>query len=132
MLKRSGPYSVLEEPRTIVPTFDSLKKGFHTHRSKCAEMCRLLQGEGKFRQGRTSRENSAVKKGGELFPRRIFGGTVPFFATAAEGLCFLRRAKRLRKRLSQPFVAQMYETGIADLVTGAGGTGPRCCGDVLS
>ena len=31
------------------------------------------------------RENSAAKKSGEIFPRRNFGGTVPSFATAAEG-----------------------------------------------
>ena len=53
--------------------------------------------------------NSAVKKSGEIFPRRNFGGTVPSFAAAAEGLRFLRRAKRLRTRLSQPFLVQMYE-----------------------
>ena len=54
-------------------------------------------------------ENSAAKKSGENFPRRSFGGTVPSFATAAEGLCFRSRAKRLGTRLSRPFLAQMYE-----------------------
>ena len=53
---------------------------------------------GEFRGG-----NSAVKKSGEIL------GIVPSFAAAAEELCFLRRAKRLQTRLSQPFLVQMYE-----------------------
>ena len=35
--------------------------------------------------------NPAVKKSGENFPQRNFGGTVPSFATAAEGVCFVTR-----------------------------------------
>jgi hypothetical protein len=69
----------------------------------------LYRGRENVARGEFRGENSAVKKSGENFPRRNFGGTIPFFATAAEGLCFLRRAKRLRTRLSQPFLAQMYE-----------------------
>ena len=65
----------------------------------------IRTGGGKISPG----ENYGLKKSGEIFPWRNFGGTVPSFATAAEGLCFLRRAKRLRTHLSQLFFAQMYE-----------------------
>ena len=46
-----------------------------------------VQGRGKFRQGRISRGNFAVKKSGEIFPWRNFGVTVPCFTTAA-GIVF--------------------------------------------
>ena len=51
---------------------------------------------------------SPLRTVAKFSPGEIFGGTVPSFATAAEGLCFLRRAKHLPTRLSQPFLAQMY------------------------
>ena len=71
-----------------------------------------LQGGGEFRG-----ENFAVKKGGEIFPWRNFGVTVPSFTTAA-GIVFPEQGQaRLRTRLCQPFAAQMHESD--DQVSGA-------------
>ena len=68
---------------------------------------RKYRGRENFAKGRISPLRKVAKfSPGEIF---LFGGTVPSFATTAEGLCFLRIAKRLRTRLSQPFLAQMYE-----------------------
>ena len=41
------------------------------------------RGGGVFTMGEFCRENFAVKKGEEIFPWQNFGGTVPYFATAA-------------------------------------------------
>ena len=71
-----------------------------------------------FAIGEFRRENFALKKGGEVFPWRNFGGTVPYFATAA-GIVTKKSQARLRTRLSQPFLAQMQESGAADPVSGA-------------
>ena len=90
---------------------------------KCALSVPVVQGEEDFARGEFCGENSAVKKSGEISPRRNFVGTVPSFAIAAEELCFLRRAKR--------FLRRCMKSGAADPVTGAGGTGPLFRGNVL-
>ena len=137
-----GRHSESPTPDGIaVPLKRHQMQGLHWMQVQAPSLCRLsvgraceraqfVQGEGKAR-GEFSGGNSAVKKSGETFPRRNFGGTVPSFATAPEGLCFPSRAKRLRTRLSQLFLTQMYEIWAADPVTRAGGTGPLCCGNVL-
>ena len=54
--------------------------------SHCVAMLCLFQGRGGgggFATGEFRRENFPVKEGGEIFPCRTFGGTVPYFATAA-------------------------------------------------
>ena len=71
-------------------------------RNRCTGGGKILPGEnfaGKL---------SPLRTVAKFSPGEFFGGTVPSFATAAEGLCFLRRAKRLPTRLSPPFLAQMY------------------------
>jgi hypothetical protein len=60
-------------------------------------------------------------KGGEIFPWRNFGVTVPSFTTAA-GIVFPEQGQaRLRTRLCQPFAAQMHESD--DQVSGVGAAG---------
>ena len=52
-----------------------------------------------FARGEFRGENFAVKKGGEIFPWRNFGVTVPSFTTAA-GIVFPEQGRvRLRTRL---------------------------------
>ena len=74
-----------------------------------------------FAKGEFRGENFAVKKGGENFPWRNFGVTVPSFTTAA-GIVFPEQGQaRLRMRLCQPFAAQMHESD--DQVSGVGAAG---------
>ena len=74
-----------------------------------------------FARGEFRGENFAVKKGGEIFPWRNFGVTVPSFTTAA-GIVFPEQGQaRLRTRLCQPFAAQMHESD--DQVSGVGAAG---------
>ena len=47
-------------------------------------------GGGGFAMEEFCRENCAVKKGGEIFPWRNLGGTVPFSSPRLQGLCLLR------------------------------------------
>ena len=74
-----------------------------------------------FARGEFRGENFAVKKGGEIFPWRNFGVTVPSFTTAA-GIVFREQGQaQLRTRLCQPFAAQMHESD--NRVSGVGAVG---------
>ena len=56
-------------------------------------------GGGNFARGEFRGENFAVKKGGEIFPWRNFGVTVPSFTTAAGIVLSEQGQVRLRTRL---------------------------------
>ena len=91
----------------------------------CARACMRVQlpyrGGGNFARGEFRGENFAVKKGGEIFPWRNFGVTVPSFTTAA-GIVFREQGQaQLRTRLCQPFAAQMHESD--NRVSGVGAVG---------
>ena len=59
----------------------------------------IYRGGGNFARGEFCGENFAVKKGGEIFPWRNFGVTVPSFTTAA-GIVFPEQGQaQLRTRL---------------------------------
>ena len=91
---------------------------FGPHFSK-AEI--LYRGGGNFARGEFRGENFAVKKGGEIFPWRNFGVTVPSFTTAADIVFPEQGQARLRTRLCQPFAEQMHESD--DQVSGVGAAG---------
>ena len=59
-------------------------------------------GGGDFARGEFHRENFSVEKGGEIFPWRKFGGTVPYFTTAVGIVHSERSQERLRMRLNAP------------------------------
>ena len=70
--------------------------GFFFPREKVKQLfawATIYRGGGNFARGEFRGENFAVKKGGEIFPWRNFGVTVPSFTTAA-GIVFPEQGRR--------------------------------------
>ena len=86
----------------------------------------VTAGGGGGARGEFCGENFAVNEGGENFPWRSVGVTIPSFTTAA-GIVFPeKRQARLRTHLSQPFLAQMHEMELENTILGCGNVVQFC------